>query len=85
MKKDIVMQVFNKLYYQKYLMYTKNFCNNSGINYDSLSITRKAVLIDLIYNLGGESLKSHEKFINNLKSCNYYDAAKELIDSNYAC
>lgn len=57
---------------------------NSFDFYVSLTDTRKAVLIDLTYNIGLAGLKSFKKMLNALNKQDYVEAKNQLLDSRYA-
>lgn len=57
---------------------------NSVDFYTALTDTRKAVLIDLAYNIGLQGLHSFKKMLNALANQDYVEAKKQLLDSRYA-
>ena len=52
--------------------------------YKDLDDVRKAVLIDLAFNLGMTGLKGFKKMLKALKEGDYSEAAIQLLDSRYA-
>ena len=57
---------------------------NSFDFYTALTDTRKAVLIDLAYNIGLQGLHSFKKMRTALANQDYVEAKKQLLDSRYA-
>lgn len=57
---------------------------NSFDFYMGLTDTRKAVLIDLTFNIGLAGVKGFKKMLNALHKQNYVEAKKQLLDSRYA-
>ena len=51
---------------------------------DKLDITRKRVLVNMIFNLGLQGLKTFKKMLSALERKDYQTAAIELLDSKYA-
>ena len=52
--------------------------------YNDLDDVRKAVLIDLAFNLGISGLKGFKKMLKALQEDDYSEAAIQLLDSKYA-
>ena len=46
--------------------------------------TRRAVLIDMMFNLGRPRFLTFKKFLAALKACDYHTAATEMLDSKWA-
>lgn len=57
---------------------------NSFDFYMGLTDTRKAVLIDLTFNIGLAGVKGFKKMLNALDKQDYVEAKNQLIDSRYA-
>ena len=56
----------------------------SGPIWDYLSLDRKAVLVDMAFNLGKQRLKGFKRMWAALYNNNYDEAAKEMLDSYWA-
>ena len=56
----------------------------AGEGWNSLSEVRKAVLIDMAFNLGSSRLSAFKKFKASLDGRDYERAAKEMLDSRWA-
>lgn len=52
--------------------------------FDLLSETRKAVLLNMTFNLGAARLSGFKKFLAAVDESRYADAAKEMLDSTWA-
>lgn len=52
--------------------------------FDALSETRKAVLVNMIFNLGPTRLAGFKKFLAAVNEGRYSDAAREMLDSAWA-
>ena len=52
--------------------------------YEGLSDVRKAVVVDMAYNLGLGGLRSFVKFRKHLTHRDYLSAAREMMDSKWA-
>lgn len=52
--------------------------------YQRLNEARKAVLLDMAYNLGVNGLMKFKKTLAHIRDENYPLAAKEMLDSNWA-
>lgn len=52
--------------------------------YKDLDVVRKAVLIDLAFNIGMAGLKGFKKMLKALEQGDYSEAAIQLLDSRYA-
>ncbi len=52
--------------------------------YHHLSECRRAVLISMVYNLGEQGFTSFKKMMLALKSADYQQVAKEMLDSAWA-
>lgn len=52
--------------------------------FKKLSTTRKAVLIDMVYNIGLPRLLGFKKMLKALEEGNYERAADEMLDSRWA-
>ncbi len=52
--------------------------------YQSLCQVRKAVLIDMSYNMGWPTLSKFKRFFAALNNQDYSDAAAEMLDSRWA-
>jgi lysozyme len=52
-------------------------------NFDELSETRQAVLMDMRYNLGPKGFRSFEKMIAAVRKGEYERAAAEMMDSKW--
>ncbi len=67
----------------------KSLCTQKGVNYDTLTYQTKAVLIDMIFNMGRGGIDSSRglgSFINMwaaLKINDYELAARHVMDSSY--
>ena len=58
--------------------------NVLGDTYDKLSPIRKAVMVDMAYNLGQLNLQKFKKFKEALEKNDYEKAAQEIQNSLYA-
>lgn len=52
--------------------------------YSSLNNARKAVIINMLFNLGLPRFKKFEKFAEALSDMDYEDASSEMLDSRWA-
>ncbi len=52
--------------------------------FDTLSETRKAVLLNMVFNLGASRLAGFKKFLAAVNDFRYADAAREMLDSTWA-
>jgi lysozyme len=53
-------------------------------SFRSFCPTRQAVLVNMAFNLGVKGLLNFKRMLNALEQEDYSEAAKELLDSNYA-
>lgn len=51
----------------------------------SLDATRQAAIIDMLFNMGLSRFMSFKRFLAALRRQDWQEAAKELMDSEYAC
>ena len=69
------------------LLFEQDF-NQAKKDYEKLGLnldpTRKAVIIDMLFNLGLMRFRSFVKMIHALKAGDYLLAAREMIDSKWA-
>lgn len=66
---------------------TANAIKDAGryfVGFDELTTTRKAVLIDMSFNLGLKKLRGFTGFLKALNDCDYNRAAFEMLDSLWA-
>ena len=49
-----------------------------------LTNNRRAVLVDMVFNLGRPRLLTFKNFLAALKACDYHKAAAEMLDSKWA-
>lgn len=59
-------------------------CKENGINYEDLIEQRFYVLTDMVFNLGINGTRKFKKLLYALKKGLYDDAAKEMLDSQWA-
>lgn len=52
--------------------------------FDALSETRKAVLVNMIFNLGAPRLAGFKKFLAAVNEGRFSEAAREMLDSTWA-
>lgn len=52
--------------------------------WNRLTLDRKAVLVDMCFNMGISKLKTFKKFLSALERANYNVAADEMLDSKWA-
>lgn len=53
-------------------------------NFLLLSDKRRMILTDMVYNLGESRFRTFKKMIHAVKNRDYYEAATQILDSNYA-
>lgn len=49
-----------------------------------LTANRRAVLVDMMFNLGRPRFLTFKRFLSALKACKYHEAANEMLDSKWA-
>ena len=59
-------------------------CRNAYPGYDQYSANVKRVLLDLMFNMEPETLSKFERFNSHIKAGRLKEAAKALLDSDYA-
>lgn len=59
-------------------------CKENSINYEDLIEQRFYVLTDMVFNLGINGTRKFKKLLYALKKGLYDDAAKEMLDSQWA-
>ena len=69
------------------LLFEEDFARAAS-DYDKLSVSldpvRRAVLYDMLFNLGLSRLRRFKKMLKALRSGDYVKAAAEILDSEYA-
>ena len=58
-------------------------CKSIFSNFDSLSIERKTVLVDMAFNLGKKGLQNFKKMIAAIERYDFNQAADEMVDSKW--
>lgn len=59
-------------------------CVKLFANFDTLSDNRRAVLVNMGFNLGRDRLAGFKKFRAAVEACDFDRAAKEMLDSRWA-
>ena len=66
-----------------YLAQAIDVASQHGVNFRSLSPARQTVLVDMAYNLGGTGLNGFTNMWSQIKSNNFEQAGKEILNSKY--
>src|SRR5690606_13081441 len=53
-------------------------------NFESLSDARKAVVVNMAFNMGRDVLRTFRRFIAAVEACDWEKAAVEMLDSKWA-
>lgn len=78
LSKPVILKLFSIEFDRIY-----QFLNEKILNFSDISISKKAVLIDLVYLLKEPKFVKFKKFIQSCNNRNWSQASEELFNSNY--